>query len=47
MNYDNFKGICSDVDFNSVSEKCSFITIVPMGVRSMTVYSLIENTLYK
>lgn len=47
MNYDNFKGICGDVDFNSVLDKCSFITPVPGGVDPMTVYSLIENTLQK
>jgi methylenetetrahydrofolate dehydrogenase (NADP+)/methenyltetrahydrofolate cyclohydrolase len=41
------EGICGDVDFNSVSEKCSFITPVPGGVGPMTVYSLIENTLHK
>ena len=41
------EGICGDVDFNSVLDKCSFITPVPGGVGPMTVYSLIENTLYK
>lgn len=41
------EGICGDVDFNSVLDKCSFITPVPGGVGPMTVYSLIENTLQK
>ncbi len=41
------EGICGDVDFNSVLDKCSFITPVPGGVGPMTVYSLIENTLHK
>lgn len=39
------EGICGDVDFHSVAEKCSAITPVPGGVGPMTVYSLIENTL--
>lgn len=39
------EGICGDVDFHSVVEKCSAITPVPGGVGPMTVYSLIENTL--
>jgi methylenetetrahydrofolate dehydrogenase (NADP+)/methenyltetrahydrofolate cyclohydrolase len=39
------EGICGDVDFHPVAEKCSAITPVPGGVGPMTVYSLIENTL--
>jgi methylenetetrahydrofolate dehydrogenase (NADP+)/methenyltetrahydrofolate cyclohydrolase len=39
------EGICGDVDFYPVAEKCSAITPVPGGVGPMTVYSLIENTL--
>ena len=39
-------GICGDVDFESVAEKCHAITPVPGGVGPMTVYCLIENTLH-
>lgn len=34
-----------DVDFDSVAEKCSFITPVPGGVGPMTIVSLMRNTL--
>lgn len=34
-----------DVDFDSVSRKCSFITPVPGGVGPMTIASLLMNTL--
>jgi methylenetetrahydrofolate dehydrogenase (NADP+)/methenyltetrahydrofolate cyclohydrolase len=34
-----------DVDFNAVSEKCSYITPVPGGVGPMTICSLMKNTL--
>jgi methylenetetrahydrofolate dehydrogenase (NADP+)/methenyltetrahydrofolate cyclohydrolase len=37
--------IAGDVDFASVSEKCSFITPVPGGVGPMTIASLLKNTL--
>ncbi len=37
--------IAGDVDFNSVAEKCSFITPVPGGVGPMTIASLLKNTL--
>ena len=37
--------LSGDVDFNSVAEKCSFITPVPGGVGPMTIASLIINTL--
>ncbi len=37
--------LSGDVDFNSVSEKCSFITPVPGGVGPMTIASLMINTL--
>lgn len=36
-------GICGDVNFESVKDKCYAITPVPGGVGPMTVYSLIEN----
>lgn len=34
-----------DVDFNSVAEKCSYITPVPGGVGLMTIAMLMKNTL--
>ena len=37
--------LSGDVDFNSVAEKCSFITHVPGGVGPMTIASLMINTL--
>ena len=37
--------IAGDVDFNSVAEKCDFITPVPGGVGPMTIASLLKNTL--
>ncbi len=37
--------LVGDVDFEDVSEKCSFITPVPGGVGPMTVTSLLLNTL--
>jgi len=37
--------LSGDVDFNSVAEKCSFITPVPGGVGPMTIASLMINTL--
>lgn len=39
------EGICGDVDFERVKDKCYAITPVPGGVGPMTVYSLIENIL--
>lgn len=37
--------LCGDVDFETVSEKASFITPVPGGVGPMTVAELMKNTL--
>ncbi len=37
--------IKGDVNFDEVSEKCSFITHVPGGVGPMTIVSLLKNTL--
>ena len=37
--------LAGDVDFSSVSEKCSYITPVPGGVGPMTRASLLQNTL--
>lgn len=36
-------GLCGDVDFDLVAQKCTAITPVPEGVGPMTVFSLIEN----
>ena len=38
-------GICGDVDFESVKDKCSYITPVPGGVGPMTVAMLAKNVL--
>ena len=38
-------GICGDVDFESVKDKCSYITPVPGGVGPMTVAMLSKNIL--
>lgn len=40
---DNGK-LCGDVDFDAVSEKCSFITPVPGGASPMTIAMLMANT---
>jgi len=40
---DNGK-LCGDVDFEAVSEKCSFITPVPGGAGPMTIAMLMANT---
>ena len=37
--------LCGDVDFDSVKEKCSYITPVPGGVGPMTIAMLMQNTL--
>lgn len=37
--------LCGDVDFDSVAEKCSFITPVPGGVGPMTIAMLMTNTM--
>ncbi len=36
--------LCGDVDFDNVSEKCSFITPVPGGAGPMTIAMLMANT---
>ena len=38
-------GLCGDVDFESVKDKCSYITPVPGGVGQMTVAMLAKNVL--
>ncbi len=45
MDRDENGKLCGDVDFDSVSQKCSYITPVPGGVGPMTVTMLIVNTL--
>lgn len=45
MNRDENGNLCGDVDFDSVCEKCSFITPVPGGVGPMTISMLMQNTL--
>ncbi len=37
--------LVGDVDYNNVSEKCSFITPVPGGVGPMTIAMLMQNTI--
>lgn len=38
--------LSGDVDFDLVSQKCSYITPVPGGVGPMTIVSLMQNTLW-
>lgn len=45
MDRDENGKLCGDVDFESVSEKCSYITPVPGGVGPMTISMLMQNTL--
>lgn len=45
MNRDENGKLCGDVDFDSVKEKCSYITPVPGGVGPMTIAMLVQNTL--
>jgi len=45
MNRDENGKLCGDVDYNSVSKKCSAITPVPGGVGPMTIAMLMQNTL--
>lgn len=45
MDRDENGKLCGDVDFESVSNKASFITPVPGGVGPMTITMLLENTL--
>lgn len=44
MNRDKNGKLCGDVDFDSVKEKCSYITPVPGGVGPMTITMLMYNT---
>lgn len=45
MNRDENGKLCGDVDFESVKDKCVFITPVPGGVGPMTISMLMQNTL--
>lgn len=45
MNRDENGKLCGDVDFDSVKEKCEYITPVPGGVGPMTITMLLYNTL--
>ena len=38
-------GLCGDVDFDNVADKCAYITPVPGGVGPMTVAMLGQNVL--
>ena len=42
---ENSKMIVGDVNFESVKEKCSYITPVPGGVGPMTIITLMENVI--
>ncbi len=44
INRDENGRLCGDVDFESVKEKCSYITPVPGGVGPMTITMLMYNT---
>ncbi|MDE6001074.1 MAG: bifunctional methylenetetrahydrofolate dehydrogenase/methenyltetrahydrofolate cyclohydrolase FolD [Clostridia bacterium] len=44
MNRDENGKLCGDVDFESVKDKCSYITPVPGGVGPMTITMLMYNT---
>jgi methylenetetrahydrofolate dehydrogenase (NADP+)/methenyltetrahydrofolate cyclohydrolase len=44
MNRDEEGKLCGDIDFESVKEKCSFITPVPGGIGPITVMELFANT---
>ena len=45
MNRDENGKLCGDVDFETVKDKCSYITPVPGGVGPMTIAMLMKNTL--
>lgn len=44
MNRDENGKLCGDADYESVKDKCSFITPVPGGVGPMTITMLMYNT---
>jgi len=46
MTWGKYEGkLVGDIDFDTVAEKCSFITPVPGGVGPMTIAMLLKNTL--
>lgn len=45
MDRDENGKLCGDVDFDSVKDKCSYITPVPGGVGPMTITMLMFNTI--
>ena len=45
MNRDENGKLCGDVDFEAVTDKCSYITPVPGGVGPITISMLMQNTL--
>jgi len=45
MNRDENGKLCGDVDFEAVTDKCSYITPVPGGVGPMPISMLMQNTL--
>ena len=45
MNRDENGKLCGDVDFETVKDKCAYITPVPGGVGPMTISMLMQNTL--
>lgn len=45
MDRDENGKLCGDVDFESIKEKCSYITPVPGGVGPMTITMLLYNTI--
>lgn len=45
INRDSNNKLCGDVDFDNVKEIASYITPVPKGVGSMTIATLLENTM--
>ncbi|MGN0824231.1 MAG: bifunctional methylenetetrahydrofolate dehydrogenase/methenyltetrahydrofolate cyclohydrolase FolD [Candidatus Coproplasma sp.] len=45
MDRDENGKLCGDVDFESVKDKCSYITPVPGGVGPMTITMLMYNTI--
>ena len=45
MNRDENGKLCGDVDFEAVTDKCSYITPVPGGVGPMTIAMLMNNVI--
>jgi methylenetetrahydrofolate dehydrogenase (NADP+)/methenyltetrahydrofolate cyclohydrolase len=46
MTWGKYEGkLVGDIDFETVADKCSFITPVPGGVGPMTIAMLLKNTI--